>query len=113
MIPQIQDTLNMLRTPIYNNKFTAYKAMKGAFDRNRMPMAPLDNKSVMYIIPDMRNTFTPHCHEAYTVFASPKERPTPMITQDGEAPTEAVPPITRHPVKSPLEKVWSFFFSKK
>ena len=30
-------------------------------------MATLGNKCVMYITPDMRNTFAPHCGEAYIV----------------------------------------------
>ena len=32
MIPQIQDTLNMLRTSRNNNKLTLYEEIKGAID---------------------------------------------------------------------------------
>ena len=60
MIPQIQDTLNMLRTSRNDNNLTAYEEIKGSFDWNQTPMTPLGNKGVVYITPDARNTFTPH-----------------------------------------------------
>ena len=51
MIPQMQDTLNMLHTLRNNNKFTAYEEIQGTFDWNLTPMAPLSNKGVVYIPP--------------------------------------------------------------
>jgi hypothetical protein len=71
MIPQMQDTLNMLRTSRNNNKLTAYEKIKGAFDWNRVPMAPLGNKCVVYVTLDIRNTYAPHCDKAYTVERAP------------------------------------------
>ena len=67
MIPQMQDTLNMLRTSRNNNSLTAYEEIKGSFNWNRTPMPTLGNKDVVYIIPDALNIFAPHCDEAYTV----------------------------------------------
>jgi hypothetical protein len=49
MLPQMKDTLNMLRTSRNNNKLTQYKKMNYLFDWNRTPMSPLNNKGKVYI----------------------------------------------------------------
>ena len=67
MLPQIQDTLNMLRTSHNNNKLTAYEKLNGKFDWNQTPTAPLGTRVMIFIHPNRRNTFAPHCDEAFTV----------------------------------------------
>ena len=60
MLPQMQDTLNMLRTSRNNNNLTAYEELNGKFDWNRIPIAPLGTRGIIFIHPDSRNTFAPH-----------------------------------------------------
>ena len=67
MLPQMQDTLNMMRTSRNNKKLTAYEELKGDFDWNRTPLAPLGTKAWAFIDPDERNTYAPHCDLAYVV----------------------------------------------
>ena len=71
MLPQIEDTLNMLRTSRCNNKLTSYEELHGSFDRNHTPLAPLGTKGVVFIPPGNRNTFTPHCDKAFVVSRAP------------------------------------------
>ena len=40
MLPQIEDTLNMLRTSRRDNKITAYEELHGLFDWNKTPLRP-------------------------------------------------------------------------
>ena len=67
MLPQMQDTLNMLRTSQNNNNLTAYEKLNGKFDWNQTPIASLGTRGMLFIHPDSRNTFAPHCDEAFTV----------------------------------------------
>jgi hypothetical protein len=71
MLPQMEDTLNMMRTSRNNNDKTAYEEIHGAFDWNKTPLAPLGNKGMVYLTPNTRNTFAPHCDEAFTVRRAP------------------------------------------
>ena len=65
--PQMQDTLNMLRTSRNNIILTAYEELNSKFDWNRTPIDPLGTRGMLFIHPDSRNTFDPHCDEAFTV----------------------------------------------
>ena len=71
MLPQIEDTLNMLRTSRRDNKITAYEELHGPFDWNRTPLAPLGTKGMVFVPPTNRNTFAPHCDEAFVVGRAP------------------------------------------
>ena len=71
MILQMQDRLTILRTSRNISKLTAYEEIKGVFDWNRTPMAPLGNKGVVYITLGMHNRFTSHCDNAYTTGCAP------------------------------------------
>ena len=71
MLPQIQGTLNMMRTSRYNSKLAAYKELKGKFDWNLTPMVPLGTNALISI--DSKNQ-TPLLHI------------TSMDTPPGEAP---------------------------
>ena len=71
MLPQIEDTLNMLHTSRRNNKLTAYEELHGSFDWNRIPLAPLGMKGMVFIPPGNRNTFAPHYDKAFIVSWAP------------------------------------------
>ena len=64
MIPQMQDTLNMLQTLRQNNNLTD-EEMKGKFDWNKTLIAPLGTKAMVCIATNARNTFAPHCDEVF------------------------------------------------
>ena len=67
MLQQVQDTLNMFRTSRNNTTKTAYQELEGAFDWNATPLAPLGTKGSVFLHPDNRNTFAPHCDEGFSV----------------------------------------------
>ena len=67
MLPQMQDTLNMLRTSCNNNKLTAYEELNDKFDWNRTPIAPIGTRGILFIHPDSHNMFAPHCDKAFAV----------------------------------------------
>ena len=71
MLKQVQDTLNMFRTSRNDTTKTAYQELEGDFDWNTTPMAPLGTKGSVYIHPDNRNMFAPHCNEGFTVGRAP------------------------------------------
>ena len=52
MVPQIQDTLNTLRTSQQNSKILAYEHVEGSFDWNQTPLAPLGCRPVVYSKPN-------------------------------------------------------------
>jgi hypothetical protein len=45
---QVQDTLNLMRTSRVNPNILAYSALKGSYDGNRYPLAPLGCKAAVY-----------------------------------------------------------------
>ena len=61
----------MFRTSRNDTSKTAYQETKGAFDWNATPLAPLGTKAMVYIHPDNRNTFAPHCDTGYVVARCP------------------------------------------
>jgi hypothetical protein len=48
LMPQVQNTLNMMRTLRINPAISAYEALNGPYDWNRYPLAPLGCKAVVY-----------------------------------------------------------------
>jgi hypothetical protein len=54
LMPQVQDTLNMMHTPRINPAILAYEALNGPYDWNRYPLAPLGCKAVAYENGDTR-----------------------------------------------------------
>ena len=57
----------MLRTSRNNKNLTAYEELNGKFDWNRTPIAPLGTRGMLFIHPDIRNTFSPHFDKAFIV----------------------------------------------
>jgi hypothetical protein len=48
LTPQVEDTLNMLRTSRVDPSKSAYKILNGPYNWNRYPLAPLGCKAVVY-----------------------------------------------------------------
>ena len=67
MLPQMQDTLNMLRTSRQPGGRSTYEELNGAFDWGKTPLAPLGTKGMIFIHPETRHTFAPHCDKAFVV----------------------------------------------
>ena len=56
LLPQIELTLNLLRTAKVNPKLSAYEVLEGAFDYNKTPLAPPGYKVLVHESTDKRNT---------------------------------------------------------
>ena len=55
--PQVQDTLNMMRTSRVDPAKLAYEILNGPYDWNRYPLAPLGCKAVIYEDGDTRGSW--------------------------------------------------------
>jgi hypothetical protein len=53
-LPQVELTLNMLRFSRRNPKISANQEVYGAFNFNKMPLAPLGTKALIYDNPTSR-----------------------------------------------------------
>ena len=60
LIDQVNLTLNLLRPSILNPKMAAEAMLKGPFDFNRTPIAPLGTKCLVHEKPAVRGTWDPH-----------------------------------------------------
>ena len=70
-VPQLQDTLNMMRTSRRNSNISAYEDMEGVFDWNKTPLAPLGCKAVVYSDPSERASWAPHERDAFYIGRAP------------------------------------------
>ncbi len=59
-LPQVELTLNMLCFSHCNPKLSANQEVYGAFDFNKMPLAPLGTKANIYDNPTSRASWVPH-----------------------------------------------------
>jgi len=66
-LPQIQDTLNLLRTSRRDSSVSAYQEMEGDFDFNKTPMAILGLRALAYVDPTIRAAWEPHALDAIYV----------------------------------------------
>jgi hypothetical protein len=48
IMPQVQDTLNLMQSSRINPAISAYKALNGLYDWNQYPLALLGCKAVVY-----------------------------------------------------------------
>ena len=64
-IEQGQDTLNMLRKARVNQKLSAYAILEGQFDFNKIPLAPVGNKGLVFIDPKHQKTFQTKALDAF------------------------------------------------
>ncbi len=56
-VPQLQDTLNLLRTAQSDPTISAFEALDAPFDYNKTPMAMLGKKSLAFVDPDKRQSW--------------------------------------------------------
>jgi hypothetical protein len=56
-IEQGQDTLNLLRKARVNPKLSAYAILEGQFNFNKMPLAPVGTKALVFLDPKNRKSF--------------------------------------------------------
>jgi hypothetical protein len=57
LMPQVKDTLNMMRTSRINTAILAYEALIGPYDWNRSPLALLGCKAIVYEDGDTRGSW--------------------------------------------------------
>jgi hypothetical protein len=65
LTPQAEDTLNMLRASRVDPSKLAYKILKGLYDWNRYPLAPLGHKAVVYMDGDTRGSWASRGIDAF------------------------------------------------
>jgi len=66
-LPQVETSLNLLRTSRRNPMKSAYGDLHGAFDYNKTPMVPIGTLAVVYEDPDDHGTWAPHGTDTYYV----------------------------------------------
>eukprot|EP00956_Cyclotella_meneghiniana_P022012 scaffold40896_cov41-Cyclotella_meneghiniana.AAC.1 len=64
-VEQGQDTLNLLRASRVNPKLSAYALLNGPYNFNKVPLAPVETKSLVFIDPSNRKTFEQHALDAW------------------------------------------------
>ena len=57
LAPQVQDTLNLLRTSRTNPEISAYEALNGPYDWNQYPLAPPGCKAIIYEAPAVHGSW--------------------------------------------------------
>ncbi len=65
LAPQVQDTLNLLRTSMKNPEISAYEALNGPYDWNRYPLAPPGCKAIIYKMPAVRGSWASRSTDAW------------------------------------------------
>jgi hypothetical protein len=65
--PQIQDSLNMLRTSRRNPAISAYEELNGAFDYNKTPMDIIGTRGIIFNDAETRASFENHGEDFFYV----------------------------------------------
>ncbi len=66
-LPQVELTLNLLQFSQHDLTKSANKEVKGKFDYNKTPLAPLGTKGLVYNDPAIHASWAPHGTNAYYV----------------------------------------------
>ena len=66
-IPQVQITLNLLRTSCIHKNLSANTVLNGQYGFNKHPMAPLGTKIVVHVKPTKRDTWGYHGDDGFYV----------------------------------------------
>jgi hypothetical protein len=66
-LPQVELTLNMLCFSHRNPNQSANQEIYGPFDFNKIPLAPLGTKALIYNDPDSRASWAPHATDGYYI----------------------------------------------
>ena len=67
ILPQCQDTLNMLRTSRLHPHMSSFTHMNGPFDYNATPIAPPGIKTLVYETPQQHKTWAQHGADAWYI----------------------------------------------
>ena len=67
LLPQCEDTLNMLRTSCQHSHMSSYTHMNGPFDYNVTSIAPPGLKTLIYETPEQQKTWAQHGAEAWYI----------------------------------------------
>ena len=73
LAPQVQDTLNLLRSPSINSNILAYKALNGPYNWDRHPLAPPGCKAITYKAPAVRGSWASQGTDAWYLWPSADE----------------------------------------
>jgi hypothetical protein len=66
-LPQVELTLNLISFPCCNPLILANHELYGSFDFNKMPLAPLGTKALVYNNPVTRTSWAPHATDGFCV----------------------------------------------
>jgi hypothetical protein len=72
IVPQAQDSLNMLRTSRTHPQLSAYHVLEGAHDFNRIPWAPPGTRATIFNPPETRTSWGPRAINAWYIGPAPK-----------------------------------------
>jgi hypothetical protein len=60
LAPQVQDCINLLRHSLILPSKSAYETLKGPYDWNCYPLAPLGTRAIIYEDSDTKASWAPH-----------------------------------------------------
>ena len=72
IVPQAQDSINMLRTSRVHPRLLAYSVLEGIHDFNRHPWALLGTRGTIFNPPETRTSFGPHAIDAWYIGPAPQ-----------------------------------------
>ena len=72
LLPQVEMTLNMLRSSNTTPNVSSYAHLYGQHDYNAHPLTPIGVKVEMHVMPDVRKTYNPHSVSGYCIGTSLK-----------------------------------------
>ena len=72
IVPQAQDSLNILRTSRVHPKLSAYSVLEGIHNFNRQPWAPPGTRATIFNLPETRTSFGPRAIDTWYIGPAPK-----------------------------------------
>jgi hypothetical protein len=76
--PQVQDSINLLRWSRVNPAVSVYETLKGPYDWNHYPLAPLGTKAIIYKDSDTRASWVLHGLDAWLLRPSKDHNRLPL-----------------------------------
>jgi hypothetical protein len=67
LLPQVKLTLNLLRFCCWDPKVSANQELYGAFNYNKMPLAPLGTKALVFDDPTTQASWAPHTTDDFYI----------------------------------------------
>ena len=67
LLPQVEITLNLLRTSRINSNLSAYAYLFGTFNFNKTPLAPPGTKAMVHVKPDKRKSWDYHAIDGFYI----------------------------------------------